>query len=385
VAIRLALAACAAVAAAALTLPTALGWTSAPTWSRECARRALAGAREAGASRWAPDALAVAETHARAVDAEIRRQASRPFPWRDYRAARRLLDQAETTAWAATRRAVDVERETSASATGVVDTAACVIARLRPLQRSHRFGHDTGEWMRTAELRLHEAEYFVRFGEFDRARLSAQNALDAAGRVRQRMLDGVARFVDADQVVRWRSDRDETIAWSRRTGQAAIVVNKDTAALTLYAGGKAVRTYDVDLGQNDLRRKLTVGDDATPEGRYRIESKRGPGRTLYHKALGIDYPNEQDRRRHRDGLARSLVPAGSNPGALIEIHGDGGRGSDWTNGCVALRNDDMDDLFRRVAVGTPVTLIGGDGDGGRFSTLAERLRGEEIESACRTR
>jgi len=62
-------------------------------------------------------------------------------------------------------------------------------------------------------------------------------------------------------------------------------------------------------------------------------------------------------------LLRRRIPRGASMGGLIEIHGNGGRGKDWTKGCVALRNSDMDDLFRRTSVGTPVTIVGGDGQG----------------------
>ena len=63
------------------------------------------------------------------------------------------------------------------------------------------------------------------------------------------------------------------------------------------------------------------------------------------------------------------LPRGMPLGGLIEIHGEGGRGKDWTNGCVALVNEEMDDLFSKVDVGTPVTIVGADGNGGTFTKL----------------
>ena len=57
------------------------------------------------------------------------------------------------------------------------------------------------------------------------------------------------------------------------------------------------------------------------------------------------------------------MPAAAGIGGLIEIHGEGGRGRDWTRGCVALANPDIDDLFRHVEVGTPVTIVGSDEPG----------------------
>ncbi|HSD26878.1 MAG TPA: L,D-transpeptidase, partial [Vicinamibacteria bacterium] len=57
----------------------------------------------------------------------------------------------------------------------------------------------------------------------------------------------------------------------------------------------------------------------------------------------------------------------------IEIHGEGGRGQNWTEGCVALSNPDIDDLYGRVGVGTRVTIVGGDGSDGAFSDLLARV------------
>ena len=83
----------------------------------------------------------------------------------------------------------------------------------------------------------------------------------------------------------------------------------------------------------------------------------------YYKALALNYPNDEDRAEF-DRLRRAgRIPRGTSLGGLIEIHGEGGRGRDWTKGCVALANQDMDDLFRRIGVGTPVTIVGGDGQG----------------------
>ena len=60
---------------------------------------------------------------------------------------------------------------------------------------------------------------------------------------------------------------------------------------------------------------------------------------------------------------RGAFPVTRRWGGSIQIHGEGGRGRDWTRGCVAVSNRDMDDLFSRVSVGTPVTIVGGDGTG----------------------
>jgi hypothetical protein len=164
----------------------------------------------------------------------------------------------------------------------------------------------------------------------------------------------LARYADDSQVARWRKWADETIAESRRKGTTAILVNKLKRTLTLLKKGRAVGVYDIGLGKYGLTHKLVAGDEATPEGRYKVIKKNANSR--YHKALLIDYPNEEDRSRFSLAKKKGLIPAGAAIGGLIEIHGGG---NDFlTNGCVGVENSVMDRIFPEVAVGTPVTIIG---------------------------
>jgi len=91
-------------------------------------------------------------------------------------------------------------------------------------------------------------------------------------------------------------------------------------------------------------------------------------------ALLLDYPNAEDRRRFDEARRAGRVARNASLGGLIEIHGEGGRGRDWTKGCVALSNVEIQDLYSRVAVGTPVTIVGGDGNGGTFTKLVDLHR-----------
>ena len=94
---------------------------------------------------------------------------------------------------------------------------------------------------------------------------------------------------------------------------------------------------------------------ATP-GRRTID--KGNGQTRYHKAMLLNYPNDEDLVRFRRLRNNGVVSRGARPGGLIEIHGDGGKGEDWTFGCISLRDRDMDRVFSTLAVGSPVTIIG---------------------------
>jgi murein L,D-transpeptidase YafK len=150
----------------------------------------------------------------------------------------------------------------------------------------------------------------------------------------------------------------ETIAWSRRHHASAIVVSKADRVLTLYKNGQKVLSYPVRLGFNGIREKRYQGDGATPEGRYLIAGKRGQGQTQFYRALLLDYPNEEDRRRFQSARKTGLIPASKGIGGQIEIHGVENELAAQTLGCVMLENAHMVFLYDRVEKGTPVTIVG---------------------------
>ncbi len=100
------------------------------------------------------------------------------------------------------------------------------------------------------------------------------------------------------------------------------------------------------------------GDKRTPEGLYKVTKKISEGRTKYHKALLLNYPNSQDNERFINNKKTGNIHAAAKIGGLIEIHGHGGKGADWTEGCIALANEDIDVLYKFISVGTPVLIIG---------------------------
>jgi murein L,D-transpeptidase YafK len=116
--------------------------------------------------------------------------------------------------------------------------------------------------------------------------------------------------------------------------------------------------FNAELGRNWVGDKRLRGDHATPEGMYRITKKFGNGKTKYYKALLLDYPNEEDKARFRAEIESGVLPRSARIGGLIEIHGNGGKGIDWTEGCVAVTDREMDAVYNIAAVGTPVTIVG---------------------------
>jgi murein L,D-transpeptidase YafK len=166
------------------------------------------------------------------------------------------------------------------------------------------------------------------------------------------------RFFEPSLRRQWQAWVEETLAESQREGIAVIIVDKLRRRLTVYRDGQVLASFPAELGANGLRPKEHAGDRATPEGRYRVvQKKQGPA-TQYYKALLINYPNEEDRQRFARAQSQGKIPWRAGIGGLIEIHGEGGEGRDWTDGCVALRNTDMDKVFAWAQVGTPVTIVG---------------------------
>jgi murein L,D-transpeptidase YafK len=137
----------------------------------------------------------------------------------------------------------------------------------------------------------------------------------------------------------------------------SILILKKDHVMELLAGGKVIRSYKVALGQGGLAPKEREGDGRTPEGHYTIDARYAGAATHYHKALHVSYPNAEDRKR--------AAKLGVSPGGAIMIHGlPNGKGYvgaahrlfDWTLGCIAVTDEEIDEVWELVAMGTPVEI-----------------------------
>lgn len=102
------------------------------------------------------------------------------------------------------------------------------------------------------------------------------------------------------------------------------------------------------------------GDQSTPQGVYKVTEKKKDVKTKYYEALLLDYPNSADKIRFDRMKKSGSIPVNTRIGGLIEIHGEGGKGIHWTDGCIALTNKDMDSVYNLCSVGTSVVIIGSD-------------------------
>ena len=150
--------------------------------------------------------------------------------------------------------------------------------------------------------------------------------------------------------------------------QPRLVVKKEARVLELYDGSRLVKTYSVVLGFAPEGDKEKEGDGKTPEGEFYVFTKNA--KSQFHLSLGISYPAKDDAIRglqsgvisktEHDNIAkaidsRKMPPQKTALGGEIYIHG-GGTSSDWTWGCVAMNNREIEELFEAVPVGTRVEI-----------------------------
>ncbi len=151
--------------------------------------------------------------------------------------------------------------------------------------------------------------------------------------------------------------------------EPSIVIRKAARKLEIFDGKKLVKTYTVVLGFSSKGDKEIEGDGRTPEGEFYVFTKNPESR--FHLSLGLSYPSKDDAKR---GLAAGLITkeefdeivkaidAGSMPpqktklGGEIYIHG-GGTASNWTDGCVGLKDEEISEIYAMIPVGTKVAIL----------------------------
>lgn len=154
----------------------------------------------------------------------------------------------------------------------------------------------------------------------------------------------------------------EAANYAEQTGDCAIVVEKVIRKMSVYCGDRLEDFFDIELGRNPYEDKMREGDNATPEGWHAIaEIRDRPNHRFYH-AFVLDYPTPRDEQKFAEAKRNGVLDDDDKIGGGVQIHGGGGRGYDFTAGCVALRNTDIDTLMRyahegRISVGTPIVVV----------------------------
>ncbi len=326
-----------------------------PLSSLELCHRSIATAKEQEAEKYAPSLIKEAEIFYEGAKEALQKENEKAFFLRNYKTVIQLVESASSKTDEAVKKMTEDKANLSES----------LLKKLELV--SHKIDHFDENY---ADLPLNKKarkdftnaklKYLESKKAYERkAYLLVVNNLDEANNLISKSVDAAhahlsSYFADLSKWKRW---HQETVDWSRKNGSTAIVVDKFAQTCYVYKDGKEIRRFNAELGQNWIGTKKFRGDKATPEGKYFITKKKSGSQTTYYKALLINYPNDEDKARYSANVRNGSIPK-KGIGNLIELHGGGGKGLNWTDGCVALTNDDMDRLWNYVSTGTPITIVG---------------------------
>ena len=313
-------------------------------------------AKKANADVYAPEYYQAAETNYKYAFIDLKRQNEKLFFQRNFSKARELIILAILKA----------ELALNASGTNKDTQKARFLKETELLRKKLDSYHD---FFIKLPLRIQTRK------DYEFGKLSVEESLNAFEKgdfmkANKKLNEGKSRISYADNEVnanlqeyfgrfpKWQKWVQSTIATSASTKSYAFVVDKIKHKGFLYYNGKLFKEYDVEFGKNWIGDKLYAGDNATPEGRYVVTRKKNSRDSGYYKAMMLNYPNEEDRAEFAARRRSGQIPKSRGIGGLIEIHGNGGKGVDWTKGCVALSDDKIDELFNKLSVCSPVTIVG---------------------------
>jgi len=269
-------------------------------------------------------------------------------------ALRHLQEEGSRTVARLTEQQEALRRSAERQLTYVQDRATLITLQVRAIDGRLVLGNQPVE----TDLLLKQARALYEKGHYGQSLAASDRASRNLATQAVLLARELGRYASRDRIAQWQRMAKDTIAWSRTHRATAIVVSKAERTLALYRNGQKVLSYPVRLGFNGIREKRYQGDGATPEGRYHVTSKRGHGQTQFYRALVLDYPNQEDRRRFALERKAGHIPASRGIGGQIEIHGVENELMAQTLGCVMLENPHIALLFERVDQGTPVTIVG---------------------------
>jgi murein L,D-transpeptidase YafK len=144
-------------------------------------------------------------------------------------------------------------------------------------------------------------------------------------------------------------------------GTVYLVIDKSDYELNVYDDKGWFATYPVVFGNNSLDDKKMEGDRCTPEGTFHISSKKVHNK--WDRFIALDYPTKESYEKFRERKQRGEIPSGARIGGGVGIHGTWpnddyiiDRYKNWTNGCISMKNIDVEDLYSYLPVGTRVTI-----------------------------
>ena len=319
------------------------------------ARETLALAKTKMAGRYANETLKEAESLYNWSMKEWEIQNSKFFVFRDYSVTRDLALKSIDKSTNAGNKAINVKDKLQKNVESQLSTLKNQIAKFEKYYKSLVLGKATINAFNKGKTQFLEAQIEYKKKDFQQAVKIAQKSSENISQAEKAAHFRLVEFYK--DYPTW--EKNTKLAYNlSKKGQTVILVDKIQSSLILLKGGKEVKTFSAEFGKSWMGDKLYAGDKATPEGVYKVVEKKSNGRTKYHKALLINYPNNEDQNRYNKMVKSGEISKKTHIGGLIEIHGDGGKGVHWTDGCVALENSEMDAVFKQASVNTTVIIVG---------------------------
>lgn len=320
------------------------------------AKKALVDAGAIHAERYSPELVEKAKNNYDLAIANWTAQNKEWFFLRDFSRTRNFAVLSEKAARDAIAEAIAHEASLNESLSANLSKLSSTLKKSQFIFKTFPFEKSLKNKFTRGEILLSEAETDYKNGDL----LNCKTKLARAENLINESIKSAKSNLKSDfkNYNKWLEIKDNTIRWSKQNASYACLVDKYNRKCYIYKSGRLVNTFPVELGPNWLGTKRLSGDDKTPEGMYKVTKKKNSLHTRYYKALLIDYPNEDDKISFQLAKEKGLIQKKAKIGGLIEVHGDGGKGFDWTNGCVALNNNDMDKMFNIASVGMPVNIVG---------------------------
>jgi hypothetical protein len=237
-----------------------------------------------------------------------------------------------------------------------IDNLNSLVAQIDKLFTTYPLSSEIRNRISTGKILLKEAQIVYKKGQYLEANRKITDSEYLLTESFNNASENLKNYFKSYPV--WKKWVDRTLYESRKNHDYSIIIDKFSRKCIIYHSGAKKYEFEAELGKNWVGDKRVKGDHATPEGMYRSTKRIDRGRTKYYKALLIDYPNNEDKAKFKSEVERGTLPASAKIGGLIEIHGNGGKGIDWTEGCIALTDREMDIIFKFTKVGTPVTIVG---------------------------
>jgi murein L,D-transpeptidase YafK len=319
------------------------------------ARETLATAKNKKAGRYASETLREAERLYKWSMKEWETQNSKFFIFRDYALTRDLALKSINISTNAGNEAKKVKDKLQSRVELELSSLKKQIAKFEKYYKHLNLGQSTLRTFNRGKTRYLEAKIEFDRGDYQKAADLSKKAIEGVASAEKTAHIKLVDFYKDYPL--W--EKNTKLAYSlSKNGQTVILVDKVDATCIILKGGKEYKSFNAEFGKSWMGNKSFSGDKATPEGVYKVLEKKGRPRTKYYKALLINYPNSDDQKRYDKMVRSGEISRRTSIGGLIEIHGDGGKGVNWTDGCVALDNKDMDVVYSQCGVNTPVIIVG---------------------------